>query len=33
MAGGSYGGGIQYSTAIADHRLDALVPVVGWFSA
>jgi ABC-2 type transport system ATP-binding protein len=32
MAGGSYGGGIQYSTAIADHRLDALVPVVGWFS-
>ena len=32
MAGGSYGGGIQYSTAIADHRLDALVPVVGWHS-
>lgn len=32
MAGGSYGGGIQYSTAIADHRLDALVPVVGWYS-
>ncbi|HEY6757943.1 MAG TPA: CocE/NonD family hydrolase [Baekduia sp.] len=32
MAGGSYGGGIQYSTAITDHRLDALVPVVGWFS-
>jgi ABC-2 type transport system ATP-binding protein len=32
MAGGSYGGGIQYSTAIADHRLDALVPIVGWHS-
>jgi ABC-2 type transport system ATP-binding protein len=32
MAGGSYGGAIQYSTAIADRRLDALVPVVGWFS-
>jgi ABC-2 type transport system ATP-binding protein len=32
MAGGSYGGGIQYSTAITDHRLDALVPVVGWHS-
>ncbi|MCW2983474.1 MAG: hypothetical protein JWR63_1044 [Conexibacter sp.] len=32
MAGGSYGGAIQYSTAIADHRLDALVPVVGWHS-
>jgi ABC-2 type transport system ATP-binding protein len=32
MAGGSYGGGIQYSTAIADHRIDALVPVVGWYS-
>jgi ABC-2 type transport system ATP-binding protein len=32
MAGGSYGGGIQYSTAIADHRIDALAPVVGWHS-
>jgi ABC-2 type transport system ATP-binding protein len=32
MAGGSYGGGIQYSTAMNDHRLDALVPVVGWHS-
>jgi ABC-2 type transport system ATP-binding protein len=32
MAGGSYGGGIQYSTAIADHRIDALVPIVGWHS-
>jgi ABC-2 type transport system ATP-binding protein len=32
MAGGSYGGGIQYSTAINDRRLDALVPVVGWHS-
>jgi ABC-2 type transport system ATP-binding protein len=32
MAGGSYGGGIQYSTALSDHRIDALVPVVGWYS-
>ena len=32
MAGGSYGAGIQYSTAINDHRIDALVPVVGWHS-
>jgi len=32
MVGGSYGGGIQYSTAIADHRLEALVPIVGWHS-
>jgi ABC-2 type transport system ATP-binding protein len=32
MAGGSYGGGIQYSTAIVDHRIDALAPVVGWHS-
>ena len=32
MVGGSYGGGIQYSTASLDRRLDALVPVVGWHS-
>jgi ABC-2 type transport system ATP-binding protein len=32
MVGGSYGGGIQYSTAAIDPRLDALVPVVGWHS-
>ncbi|WP_206779345.1 S9 family peptidase, partial [Frankia sp. EI5c] len=32
MSGGSYGGSIQYSTAANDHRLDALVPTVGWFS-
>jgi ABC-2 type transport system ATP-binding protein len=32
MVGGSYGGGIQYSTASIDPRLDALVPVVGWHS-
>jgi ABC-2 type transport system ATP-binding protein len=32
MAGFSYGAGIQYATAIADHRIDALVPVVGWHS-
>ena len=32
MVGGSYGGGIQYSTAIADHRIEALVPIVGWHS-
>lgn len=32
MAGGSYGGGIQYATAGRDHRVDALVPIVGWHS-
>jgi ABC-2 type transport system ATP-binding protein len=32
MVGGSYGGGIQYSTASIDPRLDVLVPVVGWHS-
>jgi ABC-2 type transport system ATP-binding protein len=32
MVGGSYGGGIQYSTASIDLRLDALVPIVGWHS-
>jgi ABC-2 type transport system ATP-binding protein len=32
MVGGSYGGGIQYSTASIDPRIDALVPTVGWHS-
>jgi len=32
MAGGSYGGGIQYSTAARDRRVDAIVPIVGWHS-
>jgi len=32
MTGGSYGGGIQLSTAGIDRRLDALVPVVAWHS-
>ena len=32
MTGGSYGGGIQFSTAGIDHRLDAIVPVIAWNS-
>jgi ABC-2 type transport system ATP-binding protein len=32
MIGGSYGGGIQYSTASIDPRIDAIVPTVGWHS-
>ncbi|MFC4057301.1 CocE/NonD family hydrolase [Planomonospora corallina] len=32
MAGGSYGGGAQFVTAAADHRLDALVPSIAWNS-
>jgi ABC-2 type transport system ATP-binding protein len=32
MTGGSYGGGIQLSTAGIDRRLDAIVPVVAWHS-
>jgi ABC-2 type transport system ATP-binding protein len=32
MTGGSYGGGIQLSTAGIDRRIDAIVPVVGWHS-
>jgi ABC-2 type transport system ATP-binding protein len=32
MVGGSYGGGIQYTTGSLDPRIDALVPVVGWHS-
>ena len=30
MVGGSYGGGIQFSTAAIDPRLDAIVPVITW---
>jgi ABC-2 type transport system ATP-binding protein len=30
MIGGSYGGGIQFSTASIDPRLDAMVPVITW---
>ena len=32
MTGGSYGGGIQLSTAGIDRRVDAIVPVVAWHS-
>ncbi len=32
MTGGSYGGGIQLSTAGIDRRIDAIVPVVAWHS-
>ena len=32
MTGGSYGGGIQFSTAGIDSRLDAIVPVIAWNS-
>lgn len=32
MVGGSYGGGIQYVTAAADCRVDAIVPVIAWNS-
>jgi ABC-2 type transport system ATP-binding protein len=32
MTGGSYGGGIQLSTAAVDQRLDAIVPVIAWNS-
>ncbi|MEV0022654.1 CocE/NonD family hydrolase [Streptomyces atroolivaceus] len=30
MIGGSYGGAIQLATASADHRVDALVPLITW---
>ncbi len=30
MIGGSYGGAIQLATASADHRLDALAPLITW---
>lgn len=32
MTGGSYGGGIQLTTAAIDHRVDAIVPVIAWHS-
>jgi ABC-2 type transport system ATP-binding protein len=32
MAGGSYGGGIQFVTAAIDHRVDAIVPMIAWNS-
>jgi ABC-2 type transport system ATP-binding protein len=32
MAGGSYGGGIQFSTAAIDCRVDAIVPMIAWHS-
>ena len=32
MTGGSYGGGIQFSTAAIDTRIDAIVPVIAWHS-
>ncbi|MDN0198384.1 CocE/NonD family hydrolase [Streptomyces sp. S.PNR 29] len=30
MIGGSYGGAVQLATAAADHRVDALVPLLTW---
>jgi ABC-2 type transport system ATP-binding protein len=30
MVGASYGGGIQPVTAAVDHRVDAIVPTIGW---
>ncbi len=32
MTGGSYGGGIQFSTAAIDKRIDTIVPVIAWHS-
>lgn len=32
MTGGSYGGGIQFSTAAIDPRIDVIVPVIAWNS-
>ena len=32
MTGGSYGGGIQFSTASIDRRIDAIVPTIAWNS-
>lgn len=32
MTGGSYGGGIQLSTAAIDQRVDAIVPDIAWHS-
>ncbi|MBJ7331347.1 MAG: alpha/beta fold hydrolase [Solirubrobacteraceae bacterium] len=30
MVGASYGGGIQFSAAAVDHRIDAIVPSIAW---
>jgi ABC-2 type transport system ATP-binding protein len=30
MVGGSYGGGVQFSAAAVDPRIDAIVPVITW---
>jgi ABC-2 type transport system ATP-binding protein len=32
MAGASYGGGIQLTTAATDRRVDAIVPAIAWHS-
>ena len=32
MVGGSYGGGIQFTTAAEDCRVDAIVPEIAWHS-
>jgi ABC-2 type transport system ATP-binding protein len=32
MVGGSYGGGIQFTTAARDCRVDAIVPEIAWHS-
>jgi ABC-2 type transport system ATP-binding protein len=32
MVGGSYGGGIQFATAINDQRIDVIVPGIAWNS-
>ncbi|GAC1340804.1 MAG: hypothetical protein NVSMB29_10260 [Candidatus Dormibacteria bacterium] len=30
MIGGSYGGGVQFSTAVQDQRIRAIVPIITW---
>jgi ABC-2 type transport system ATP-binding protein len=30
MIGGSYGGGVQFSTASIDRRLDTIIPIITW---
>lgn len=32
MAGGSYGGGIQWVTAATDRRVDVITPSISWYS-
>jgi ABC-2 type transport system ATP-binding protein len=32
MVGASYGGGVQFVTAAADCRVDAIVPIIAWHS-